>query len=259
MTSDGFDLAVRVFLTELEKHSGPTIVDDALSIAQKAQPNGDGFSLIEYALDHHVVEKVIDYPPEDWDSFEKPIWYVRTLSSEDAESHRSLPPHEWALLKLLWNQNDRDHLGQMKLEAVRAELRRQGFTEDDLEVLTIDGLVDHFFTTEDDVMTEWCYVLPEWEKTEEYRRSEEEIQRQALEKEGLKMHFAHIDDVEFDITELLLGKPHGMSLEQIKKQLRDTYSARDISEALNQAVAFGYIKRTRGKTGVRYTAVKSDD
>jgi len=259
MTSDGFDLAVRVFLTELEKHSGPTTMDDALTMARSAQPNSDGSYLIEYVLDHHLVEKTIDYPPEDWDSFDKPTWYVRPLSSEDAQSHRSLPPHEWALLKLLWNQNDRDHLGQMKLEAVRGELRRQGFTEDVLEVLTIDGLVDHFFTTEDGVMTEWCYVLPEWEKTEEYKRSEEEILRQAQEKAEMKMHFVHIDEIESDITRLLLDKPRGMSLEQIKKQLPDSYSARDVREALRQAIAFGYIKEVKGTKGVRYQAIRSDE
>jgi hypothetical protein len=259
MTSDDLQSALSTFISSLRAQSGSVTIDEALSIAGKLQLGGSASQLIEDALNNHLVEKVIDYPPENWDSFEKPIWYVRPTSAEVAESYRNLPPHEWALLKLLWNQNDRNHLGQMKLEAAQEELRRQGFPERRLRVLVIEGVVGHFFTTEDGVMTEWCYVLPEWEKTEEYKRSEEEILRQAQEKAEMKMHFVHIDEIESDITRLLLDKPRGMSLEQIRKQLPDSYSARDVREALKQAIAFGYVKESKGTKGVRYQAVRSDE
>jgi len=259
LMSDSFDTFLGAFINALRKRSGTLTADEALSIAQEVAPSDIAPQIIEHALDHHLVEKAIDYPPEDWDSFDKPIWYIRLVPPESAETYRILAPHKWALLKLLWNQNDRDHLGQMEFKVAQSELLKQGFSEDTLQFLFIEGVVDNLFTVENGNMIQWCYVIPEWEKTEEFRQSEQEIMRQAQEKEGTRLYLIHIDEIEADITDLLLKAPRGMSLEQITKHLPESYSARDIKEALSQAIDFGYVKEIKGAKGVRYQAIQSDE
>ncbi|MHA1637276.1 MAG: hypothetical protein ACTSUB_04605 [Candidatus Thorarchaeota archaeon] len=88
------------------------------------------------------------------------------------------------LLKLLMKQENRNELGQIRYEEARASLKIKGFSERELRSLWIDGVSDLVWKTENGERVQWCYLIPEWEKSPEYREAIEKSIEKSLEKDS---------------------------------------------------------------------------
>jgi hypothetical protein len=90
--------------------------------------------VVRVALERGLVDKVVDYE----DAKPSPIlpcWHLKLLDANEQQRMQSLTALERALLRLLWQQNDSRHLGQLPVEEVKDALRKEGFGEEDLGVV----------------------------------------------------------------------------------------------------------------------------
>jgi hypothetical protein len=89
--------------------------------------------------------------------------------------------------------------------------------------LLINDLNRVFFTfrqtVEDGRSIEWCRLIPEDEKTEEYKKAEEEAHREFDRKESIRMYRTDVNDLAEDILKAVRGTPEGISKNDIIKQL----------------------------------------
>jgi len=152
---------------------------------------------IRYALDNFLVDLVVDYPLPTWGILEgHHVWHFRRLSPESAKKLQDLDPVDLALVRLLQQQAEPGHIGEMRERDAKAELTRQGFKEDELRALWIDGMADSPWAFEGDEKIKWLRLVPEYEKTEEHKRAEEEWDRIALDREALHTRIADEMDKE---------------------------------------------------------------
>ena len=175
---------------------------------------------IEYAQERFQVDKVLDYPSNEWSSYAGyPLWHLLKLTPEEAANLQNLKPVDRALLRLLKNQNTAKRFGQMKSDDARVLLREQGFTNGETESLWIEDVVDNHYEYEDGKNIEWCRLIPENEKTEEYKKAEEEIQKEFDRKEAFRMYIADIHDLADLILKAVRAAPEGISKKDIIVQL----------------------------------------
>lgn len=179
-------------------------------------------STIELALDEFQIDKVLDYAEDKWNLYGgRPLWHLLKLTPEDAEKLRNLNKVDLALLRLLKKQNTPRHEGEMKSEDARIILQEQGFTEADLRSLWVEDYTDHHYEFEDGKSIEWCRLIPEDEKTEEYKKAMEEIEEEFWEKEERRMYYADIHDLADWTLKAVRKSPEGISKKDIIKQLPD--------------------------------------
>lgn len=140
---------------------------------------------IRYALANYLVDLIVDYPERKWGvRTGRPVWHLKRISSEYAERFQALTPAKLALVRLLQQQEDANHVGEMRERDARAMLAKEGFTPQDLRSLWIDDVVDTCWAFEGDEKVEWVRLIPEEEKTEEYKREEEKIAVMAIDRES---------------------------------------------------------------------------
>jgi len=176
--------------------------------------------VIEYALDTFKIDKVLDYPAKEWDLYRGVhTWHVSKLNPDDESKLRNLSAVDLAFLRILKNQNTPKQFGRIKSDDARIILRNQGFTEKEVEFLWVEDLVDHYYDFKDEKSIEWCRLIPEEEKTEEYKKAEEEMHREWEEKEARRMYYADVNDLADQIRGIVKESPDGISKEAIVKQL----------------------------------------
>jgi len=186
--NDGInDIAVKIL--EILRKESPKGVPKKLVEEQL----GDVFphQLIEksilHLLDGFKVDLVVDYPPEESELYRgRPIWHLRLLTTKESQILRALPPIKLALLKVLHQTKDSDHPGEIPVERVRAILKNEGFDDEDTEWMRIEDRVRRVSTTRNGRQTKCFQIIPEDEKTEEFKRAEEESLREWEEWDALK-------------------------------------------------------------------------
>jgi len=136
-------------------------------------------SAIEQALDQLEIDQLIDYDTrEEGHGRTEAIWYLRILNEKEAHDLQSLKPVARALLKLLYKQGDYEHLGQMRVEDARTRLTELGFPLSETKYISVEGRVDVFWRFRSGQQEEWFRIIPEYEKTAEYRAAEDEAERE---------------------------------------------------------------------------------
>lgn len=149
---------------------------------------------IRQAIEEFQIEQVIDYERRGGEIVGDPIWYLRIVAKDDQQELRSLRPIQLALLRLMYEQDARGHPGEMMVENARKELAERGYAKSETEYVWIDGRIERCWTIEDDGRIEWFRVIPEREKTPEYKAAMEEAQRERDEKEELVMRLIEEDE-----------------------------------------------------------------
>lgn len=126
---------------------------------------------IEYALDNWMVEKILDYNDEEPSG--RRVWFLRLLTQEESLQRESLPEEDQAFLKILYTSEGDGQLGAIRSDIATKKLQELRF--DPEYSCYIHGLTYDFFTTEDGEQVMYHYLIPEDEKTEEYKSMLEEL------------------------------------------------------------------------------------
>lgn len=143
---------------------------------------------IQQALDCFLIDQVIDYPSDVPDEEKvEPIWFLKLLDSEESSRLRTLKPVDLAIIQALRNHSDYGRIGTMNEDALRAQLGQTGFSREELRILYVPDKVDSHHTFEDNEWVKWCYLIPEYQKTEEYKRREEEMLMKGVERESMEI------------------------------------------------------------------------
>ncbi len=126
----------------------------------------DASTIIEYALDNWIVDKILDYDDSSEESIGRPVWFIRLLSEKDTETLRNLSDANKAFLKMLRNSNEEENRGAIRADDVLRALREEGY---EIEFTpNIPSKTDECYRFDNDESTLFCYLIPEDEKTEEY-------------------------------------------------------------------------------------------
>ena len=142
---------------------------------------------ISYLLDEFMVDLVIDYPSKESGLYQgHRIWHLKLLTSEESQVLRALSPVKSALLRILRQTKDSDYPGEIPVESARAILKNEGFEDEDTEWMRIKDRVEQVSTTRNGHQTQCFLIIPEDEKTEEFKRAEEERIREWEEWDALK-------------------------------------------------------------------------
>ena len=142
---------------------------------------------ISYLLDEFMVDVVIDYPSKESGLYQgRRIWHLKLLTPEESHVLRALSPIKLALLKIIRQTKDSDHPGAVPVESARTILKNEGFDDEDTEWLRIKDRVRQVSTTINGRQTKCFWMIPEDEKTEEFKRAEEERVREWEEWDALK-------------------------------------------------------------------------
>jgi hypothetical protein len=141
--------------------------------------------VVEYALDNWIVDKILDYDDNSEESIGKPVWFIRLLNEKDAESLSNLSDEAKWLLKILRKSKTDGILGVIRASDALKNLNEKGY---DLRLVPhIPDRVDEYFKTVDGEFTHFYYLIPEDEKSEEYKaglRELDEKNRRRLDRMG---------------------------------------------------------------------------
>ncbi len=150
-------------------------------------PSEEISAAIDCALDDCLVVLVLDDYPEDPDTDKGGrIWFLKLLSAKDAQGVRELTPLKRALLRLIYKHGNSDFLGRIRVEDAMAALKERGFDAESLKWGRIKDYVERVWEAEEGERSEWFRLIPEDEKTEEFKRAEEESLREWEEWDALK-------------------------------------------------------------------------
>ncbi len=181
------------------------IAESVLGLLRDGNPEGTPRKIIEQQLENqsslemirdailhllnsYVIDLTIDYPPKESGIYDgRPVCHLKLLTDEASQSLRALTPLAWALLKILRQKNDSRFPGEIPVEDAKAVLRREGFEDEDVEWLWIENRVDRIRTTRAGKLVPCFRIIPEYEKTEEYKSSQEEAHREWEEREAFRM------------------------------------------------------------------------
>jgi len=212
------DPVLRELLSLLQRPAAGVPKSVVESVLAEKSSQDDCRHAIEYALDNYLIDLVVDYPLRKWDFPEDShVWHYRKLSPKSARSSQDLKPVHLALVKLLWQQNEPKCIGEMREKDARVELANQGFGEQELKLLWIDGLVDCYWAFEDDENTKWIRLIPEYEKTPEFKHQEEKLEEWAARREAL--HTRMTEDME---KEEKLGERKGVRYQEKRSKRQST-------------------------------------
>ena len=142
-------------------------------------PSGEISAAIDCALDDCLVNLVLDDCPEDPDTDRRGrTWFLKLLSAEDTQGMKELTPLKRALLRLIYRHGNSGFLGRIRVEDAMATLKEKGFDVESLKWSRIKDHVERVWETEDGERSEWFRLIPVDEKTEEFKRAEEESLRE---------------------------------------------------------------------------------
>jgi hypothetical protein len=136
--------------------------------------------IIETSLDNWTVDKILDYDDSSEESIGKPVWFIRLLDEEETEILRNLSDEAKCLLKILRKSKTEENLGVVRTKDVLKTLREKGY---DLDLVPyIPERVDDYFKTIDGELIQFHYLVPEDEKSEEYKAGLKELDEIARKK-----------------------------------------------------------------------------
>ncbi len=147
-----------------------TVLEELL---RKEYSERDMLETLQQLLDEYVIDLVIDYRVVDHSCEEDEIiWYVKLLSPEEREYLQSLPPVKRALLRVM-HETHGENIGKIPVEEAEELLKKQGFSKSEAEWLSIEDRID-WVETDISRGRKTCYrLVPEYERTEEYKRERE--------------------------------------------------------------------------------------
>jgi hypothetical protein len=150
-------------------------------------------------------------------------WHLKLLGKKQTEFYKSLPAEAKALIRLLREQNDPEWLGVISKDEAVKKLSKQGFTEDDIESVYAKDTIEDFMTHWKSGPSVWCYgLIKEYEKTEEYKQWQEEMEEKSFEKEMRRYRFTE----ECETTDPIYGR-----LDQIAEQQGDDLETLEMKRA----------------------------
>ncbi len=133
----------------------------------------DTGTVIQYGLDNWMIDKILDYDDNSNESVGQLVWFLCTLSEKEAEALRILPEAVKCFIKILRSSNTTGNLGVVRADEVLRVLYEHDY---DIEhVPYILGKTDDFFRPEDGKLVQFHYLVPEDEKSEEYKASLNEV------------------------------------------------------------------------------------
>ncbi|TFG27749.1 hypothetical protein EU528_12305, partial [Candidatus Thorarchaeota archaeon] len=117
------------------------------------------------------------------------LWHLKILTPEKTEFYKSLKPEAKALIRLLREYNDSRQMGILPRETAAHKLEEQGFSGD-LMHIRVKDTIEEFMTSWGDDLSVWCYgLVPEYKKTEEYKKWHEEMEEESFEREARRYRF----------------------------------------------------------------------
>jgi hypothetical protein len=182
-------------------------------------PSGLLANAMDYALDNLLIQQVLDDPPEESGILDDLVWYLKPIDDDTVEKLQKLLPMDFALMRILHTRNDEKDRGRISITSARKELERRGVDCRDLEYSFVEDLIGKYYASEDGEWVIWFYLIPEYEKTEEYKKAEEEAQRERDEKESLRVYMEDLLDLASSIRKVLKNKPDGLPKDKIVEQL----------------------------------------
>jgi hypothetical protein len=203
MTKDPIEQLIDVLLTLGQSDNGQGvlplyIVHQHLRVRVK---DFDGEQVIQEALRKGLVDKVVDYERVDeGPSPLHPSWHLKRLTPEETQERLQLNPIEWALLDILWAQNDPDFPGQLPVEEVKQHLIDRRFSEEEIQYVAYGiGELVGWYLAYDNRRTsltygkdlQWLGIIEEAERhpspeyLEAQRKADEEFLRKLIEYEML--------------------------------------------------------------------------
>ncbi len=127
----------------------------------------DAKEVIQYALDNWMIDKILDYDDNSNESVGQLVWFLCTLNEKEAEALRILPEAVKCFIKILRSSNTTGNLGVVRADETLSVLHKHGY---DIEYVPfISGKTDDFFRLEDGKLVQYHYLVPEVEKSEEYK------------------------------------------------------------------------------------------
>lgn len=188
--SNKIDTAVELLLGLLENEGakGVPLEDIEEDLANRLKDRRDSQELpnasetINYALDNWVVEKTIDdCENEEGVPIGPQIWFLRILTQEESEKLQNLSEAEKTVLRILRNQEDEHRLGTMRRDELLSRLKEAGFSVDN--VPGPRSIVSDFYESKNDQMVAWYYLIPQYERSKEYKQAMHDAAMRAFEKE----------------------------------------------------------------------------
>ena len=145
---------------------------------------------ISSLLDDFVVDLVVEYPPKDLGlSTGQPCWFLKLLSPSESKELSALSPLKLSFLRILQETDDESFPGEVPIDEVKAKLIAKGFPQDKVERLHIADRVERASVTSDAGLIPCYMIIPEYEKTDEYKKFMEEMEIRSTEKELREMKF----------------------------------------------------------------------
>jgi len=154
---------------------------------------------ITEAISDYVIDQFVDYAPGEGEfAHSELIWYLRILDKEEAQNLRALEPVATALLRLLYEQETPEHPGEMRVEDARAKLAEEGYAESETKYLSIGGRVATFWRLDTGQPVEWFRIIPEYEKSTEYKAAREEHERELEDIIAFQMKIIDAEEEDMD-------------------------------------------------------------
>lgn len=134
---------------------------------------------IEYALQEGLIDKVIDSPRyEDDIPIGLPTWLLKKVDEEETEFLSNLSEVKQEYLRLLRSTTNANEIGMLKEEDVIKKLQERGF---DVERAPhVSGRTQIIFDYNGEEPIRWCRLIPEFERTEEFKQSIRELEEKNL-------------------------------------------------------------------------------
>ena len=135
-------------------------------------------------VESFTIDLLVDYPSNDSDlDTGHPHWFLKILSPNESQELRNLTPLQLSFLKILQETDDESFPGEVPASEVKTRLISEGYSEDEVEWLSITNKVYRVRTTREGSSVSCYKIIPEYEKTEEYKKFQEESELRATEKE----------------------------------------------------------------------------
>ena len=148
------------------------------------------------------------------------IWHLKILSEEKRAFYKSLKPAAKALIRLLREQDDPEHRGEILKNLAIRKLTAQGFSETDLKHIRAPDIIEEFYGSP--VEAGSYELVKEYEKTDEYKQWQEEMEEKSFQKMIRRYRFTE----ECETTDPIYGR-----LDQLAEQQGEDLEALEMKKA----------------------------